>query len=324
MKKKHIILILFLVIFLGIFLIIFFRKNYKKTSVKSVNLVEVTRSVFYAPQYVAIELGFFEDKNININLLSSSGSDRAMAALLSDQSDIALLGPEAIIYVYNQGRKNFPIAFAQLTQRDGSFLMSKINNEIFNWQNLNNKKIIIGRKGGLPQMVLSYLLKKNKINCEILDNIRLDAKASAFISGDADYVALFEPAASEIASKFNANILVPIGTQLDVIPYTVYCATGNYIKKNNKIIQDFSSAINKSLNWIKNNSAENIALVIKPYFPASDLKTLISSVDIYKKIDAWPLDSGINKQSMGFLKDIMMSSGEINYELNNNFNSLFL
>ncbi|GAE87318.1 ABC transporter substrate-binding protein [Acetivibrio straminisolvens JCM 21531] len=213
----------------------------------TVRLSEVTRSVFYAPQYVALNLGFFEEEGIKIDLTNGQGADKVMTAVLSGQADIGFSGPEAAIYVYNEGKEDYAVVFAQLTKRDGSFLVGRKPEPDFKWENLKGKTIIGGRKGGVPEMTLEYVLKKNSllpgVDVFIDTSVQFALMAGAFTGGQGDYVTLFEPVASTVEKEGKGYIIASIGEESGEIPYTAYYASKSYIEKNRDIIQKFTNAI---------------------------------------------------------------------------------
>lgn len=289
-----------------------------KNSNKKVKLNEVTRSIFYCPQYLAIELGYFKDENISIDLTTSNGSDKTMTSILSSQSDIGLLGPETAIYVYNQGRTNFGVLFAQLTKRDGSLIVGHDKTD-FSWDDLKNKKIISGRKGGLPEMTLNYVLKNNGLiksqDTELITNIQLDLVGTAFTKSMADYVCLFEPTASIIQKEKKGFILRPIGKEIEEIPYTCYCCSKKYLKENSEVIQGFTNAIYKAQIFMKNSSPQEIAKIIENYFPDTETDILISSIQNYMEYDVWASSPMISKSSFELLKKIMYESDQLNSDV---------
>ena len=217
-----------------------------KGKLKTISVSEVTRSVFYAPQYVAIAAGYFEEEGLKIDLSTGQGADNVMTAVLSNQVDIGFAGPEASIYVYNEGKEDYPQIFAQLTKTDGSFLVSSKKIENFDWSNLKGKTVIPGRKGGVPYMTLLYVLKKNGIDPQkdliLDDSIDFDLMASAFSTGKADFVTLFEPTASQIELSNKGYIVASVGKEAGEIPYTAYFAKKSYINKNTDIIKGFTNA----------------------------------------------------------------------------------
>lgn len=280
-----------------------------------VRLGEVTHSVFYAPQYAAISLGYFEDEGIEIELSNLQGADKVMSALLSNQVDVGFCGPEASIYVYNEGREDYPQVFAQMTQRDGSFLVGKEKVDEFNWEQLKGKTVIPGRRGGVPYMTFEYLLKEKGFNPEkdliLDDSIQFSLMAGAFSGSDAEYVTLFEPTASMIEAEKKGYILASIGEETGDIPYTAYCAKSSYIAENKLLIEKFTRAIAKGLKWVEEHTSDEIAELIVDSFPDTDVKMLASSVERYKSIDAWKLTPSMTKESFEKLQDIMVMAGEL-------------
>ena len=280
-----------------------------------VRLGEVTHSIFYAPQYAAINLGFFEEEGIEIELSNLGGADKVMSALLSNQIDVGFCGPEASIYVANEGREDHPEVFAQLTQRDGSFLVGKEKPDEFNWEQLKGKTVIPGRKGGVPYMTFEYLLKEKGFDTQndlvLDDSIQFSLMAGAFSGSNAEYVTLFEPTASMIEKENKGYILASIGEETGDIPYTAYCAKKSYIKENEDLIERFTRAIYKGMQWVEKNSSEEVAKTIIDSFPDTDLDILTSSVERYRSIDAWTKDPVMTKESFDRLQTIMEKAGEL-------------
>ncbi len=280
-----------------------------------VRLGEVTHSVFYAPQYAAIALGYFEDEGIEIELSNLQGADKVMSALLSNQIDIGFCGPEASIYVYNEGREDYPQVFAQMTQRDGSFLVGKEKVEKFDWNQLKGKTVIPGRRGGVPYMTFEYLLKEKgihpKTDLNLDDSIQFSLMAGAFSGSDAEYVTLFEPTASMIEAENKGYILASVGEETGDIPYTAYCAKSSYIAENEEIIKKFVKALSKGLKWVEEHPADEIAELIVDSFPDTDVKMLSSSIERYRSIDAWKTNPVMTKESFERLQDIMTEAGEL-------------
>jgi NitT/TauT family transport system substrate-binding protein len=281
----------------------------------TIRLNEVVRSIFYAPHYVAISEGFFEEVGMKIELTTGQGADKTMTALLSGQADIGFAGPEATIYVYNQGKEDHPIIFAQLTQRDGSFLVGRQPEPDFKWENLKGKTIIGGRPGGVPQMTLEYVLKEHGLDpykdVEMITNLQFTATAGAFVGGMGDYSAEFEPTGSMMEAEGKGAIVASLGVAGGPIAYTAYCALGSYIEKNPEIIQNFTNAIYKGQVWVQQHSSEEIAKSIQPFFPDTDLKLLATVVDRYKEQDTWCKDPVSIPAMYERLQDIMQSAGEL-------------
>ncbi len=286
-----------------------------KKELTTVRLNEVVRSIFYAPQYVAINKGFFEEQGLKIDLTTGQGADKTMTALLSGQCDIGFAGPEAAIYVYNQGKEDYAVLFAQLTQRDGSFLVARNDEPEFKWENTKGKVIIGGRPGGVPEMTLEYILKKHGIipgkDVEIITNLQFTATAGAFSSGTGDYVALFEPTASMLERENVGKIVASIGEESGLIAYTAYFAAKSMIEKDPELIQKFTDAFYKGQLWVKEHSAEEIAKEIKPFFPDADDDILVTVINRYKEIDAWCDNPITSPESFDLLQAVMQDAGEL-------------
>ena len=293
-------------------------RNNKTTSDDGKVLIkmnEVTRSVFYAPQYVAISNDYFKDYGIEIELTTGQGADAVMTSVLSGESEIGFAGPEASIYVYNEGKEDYTEVFAQLTKRDGSFLVSKEKIEDFSWKDLKGKTVIPGRKGGVPYMTLEYIIKQNGLkpgtDLVLDDSIKFDLMASAFTSGDADFVTLFEPTASNVQNIGKGYIVASVGKESGEIPYTAYFAKKSYIENNEDTIQNFTNAIYKGQKWVQEHSAKEIAEVIKDFFPDTDIDLLAIAVQSYKDIDAWNNTPVLKEDSFDKLQEVMSEAGEL-------------
>ena len=287
----------------------------EKDSLKEISVSEVTRSVFYAPQYVAIAGGYFEEEGLKINLTTGQGSDNVMTGVLSNQINIGFAGPETCVYVYNEGKDDYAQVFAQVTQTDGSFLVSSKKIDSFKWSDLKGKTVIPGRKGGMPYMSLLYVLKKNGINpskdLKLDDSIDFDLMASAFSTGKADFVTLFEPTTSQIISSGKGYMVTSIGKELGKVPYTAYFAKKSYIEKNSDVINKFTNAIYKGEQYVKNHTSKEIAELIKEFFPDSDIKVLESAIESYRKINAWKDTPYMEEADFKLLQDVIHDAGEL-------------
>lgn len=287
----------------------------QKQELVTVRLNEVVHSIFYAPQYVALNKGFFEEEGLKIELSTGQGADKTMTALLSGQADIGFMGPEATIYVYNQGKEDYAVIFAQLTQRDGSFLVGRQPEPDFKWENLKGKTIIGGRPGGVPEMTLEYILKQHGVepfkDVDLITNLQFTATAGAFKGGTGDYVALFEPTASMLEAEGAGTIVASIGKAGGPIAYTAYSALESYIKKNPDIIQKFTNAIYKGQIWIEQHTPEEIAREIQPFFPDTDIKLLTTVVKRYKEQDTWCKNPVMIPETLDHLQEIIQTAGEL-------------
>ena len=318
MKKKAIIILVIIAIIaiiVGIVVNNNNNNNKEAKELKTIRVSEVTRSVFYAPQYVAINQGFFEENGISIELSTGQGADAVMTSVLANQCDIGFAGPEASIYVYNEGKEDHTQVFAQMTKKDGSFLIARNPTDNFSWQDLKGKTVIPGRKGGVPYMTLEYVLKKNGINPEtdvtLDDSIKFDLMAGAFTAGNADYVTLFEPTASLTEQEGKGYVVASVGEAAGEIPYTAYFAKKSYIEKNKELIQNFTNAIYEGEQWVKNHTSKEIAESIQSFFPGTDIELLETAVQSYKDIDAWNETPVLTQESFQRLQEVMKMAGEL-------------
>lgn len=316
---KKIIIILIIIVVLGIAGILIYNQattsDVETSDLTTIQVNEVTRSVFYAPQYLAIENGYFEEEGLELELTTGQGADKVMTAVLAGQSDIGFCGPEAAIYVYNEGKEDYIEVFAQMTQKDGSFLVSKEATDNFQWTDLKGKTVIPGRKGGVPYMTFEYVLKQNGINPQtdlvLDDSIKFDLMAGAFAGGEAEYVTLFEPTASMTEEAGKGYIVASVGEASGEIPYTAYCAKKSYIESNSDIIEGFTRAVYKGEQWVKEHTAKEIAEKIKGFFPDSTVESLETAIQKYKDIDAWKENPILEEEAFDKLQLVMTEAGEL-------------
>jgi len=305
--KKIIALVLVLILSLSLF-----SACAKPEEATKIQLNEVTHTVFYAPLYAALNLGFFEDEGLEVELTNGGGADKVMTAVLTGQSDIGLAGPEACIYVAGEGREDAPVIFGQLTKRDGSFLVGRTDDD-FDWEQVRGTTIIGGRKGGVPQMTLEYVLNLNGIvpqeDVEVDTSIQFNMMAGAFAGGTGDYVALFEPTATQMELEGKGYVLTSIGQESGEIPYTAFFASQSYIAENPEIVQKFTNAVAKGQKWVQESDAAEIAEAIADQFPDSDIDVLTTVAQRYKDIDAWNETPVMKQESLERLETVMESAG---------------
>lgn len=313
MKKNIFSIIVVFLLSIGVFL--YFNRS-KSSDLKKIKVAEVTHSIFYAPQYVAHSLGFFENEGLDVEIILTPGADKVSAAVLSGDVEIGFCGSEASIYIYNQGEKDYLVNFSGLTKRDGSFLVSRNQIKNFNLDLLKNKNVIGGRKGGMPEMTFEWALTQQNIDpkkdVNINTSIAFPAMAGAFISGEGDFVTLFEPQALQMEKQGYGYVVASIGELAGVVPYTAYSAKKSYIDNNKDTIKSFSKAIQKGLDYVHNNSSENIAKVILSYFPDTSLNDLTTIVERYKSIDSWYKTTEIKEDDFNHIQTIMKNAGELN------------
>ncbi|MBD1371801.1 ABC transporter substrate-binding protein [Hazenella sp. IB182357] len=281
--------------------------------VETITLVEVTHSIFYAPQYVSKNLGFFTEENIEIEWVNGNGGDKTMTALLADQADIILVGAEAGLYVTARSQSTDISAFAQLTQTDGSFLVARHPITPFTWEQLKGKTLLGQRRGGMPQMVSEYVQKQNQIiphqDVALIQNIDYKNLSSAFVAGTGDFVQLFEPMASKIEAQGYGKIVASFGTESGHLPYTCYLTKKS--KQDPELLKRFTRAIQKGQSWVKTHSATEIASVIQEDFPDISKENLIQVVDRYKKQASYAEDTIIDEEEYQRMLTIMKEANEL-------------
>lgn len=282
---------------------------------KIVRVAEVTRSIFYAPLYVAIEKGFFEDEGLDIELTTTWGGDKTMTTLLADGADVALVGSETSIYVHAQGSTDSVINFAQLTQTDGTFLVARENITNFSWDMVKGSEFLGQRKGGMPQMVGEYVLKQHNIDpfadLNLIQNVDFANIPNAFLGGTGDFVQLFEPQASIFEKEGKGYIVASFGTESGKVPYTTFMSKSSYIDKESDTVQKFTNAIQKAQTWVQNNNADDVAKLILPYFEDTDVELIEMVVDRYKGQDSYATDTILDEDEWSNLKAIMNEAGEL-------------
>mgnify|MGYP000881877478 FL=1 len=280
-----------------------------------VSLNEVAHSIFYAPQYVAIENGYFEEEGIDLTLVTGFGADKVATAVVSGDADIGFMGSESSIYIYHQNPDDYLINFAQLTQRAGNFLVSRKPVENFQWDDLKGSYVLGGRAGGMPEMVFEYILKKNGINPQkdlsINQSIDFGSTAAAFSGGQADYTIEFEPSATALEAENSGYVVASLGVDSGYVPYTAYSAKTSYLNANPNIIQKFTNALQKGMDFVQSHTPEEIAKVIAPQFKETDLATITTIVSRYYEQDTWKSDLIFNEESFNLLQDILENSGEL-------------
>lgn len=282
---------------------------------KKVVLNEVAHSIFYAPMYVAIEEGYFEEEGINLEIVTGFGADKVMTAVLSGEADIGFMGSEASIYAYNEGANDYVINFAQLTQRAGNFLVAREEMPNFKWNDLRGKTVLGGRKGGMPQMVFEYILKQQGLDPQkdvtINQNIDFGSTAAAFAEGQADYTVEFEPGATTLETGQKGYVVASLGSDSGYVPYTAFSAKKSYIEKNKETIQGFTNALQKGMDFVQTHTPEEIAKVIEPQFKETNLDTITTIVSRYYEQNTWKEDLIFEKESFELLQNILESAEEL-------------
>ena len=281
-----------------------------------VTLNEVAHSIFYAPQYVAIEEGYFKDEGLDMTLITGFGADKTMTAVISGEADIGFMGAEASIYAYQEGATDPVVNFAQLTQRAGNFLVAREEMPDFKWEDLKGRKVLGGRKGGMPEMVFEYILKKNGLDPEkdlsIDQSIDFGATAAAFTGDDsADFTVEFEPSATALEKQGAGYVVASLGVDSGYVPYTSYSARTSYMEKNPDIMQKFTDALQKGMDYVQSHTPEEITEVIEPQFPETDLDTITAIVKRYYDQDTWKENLVFGQDGFELLQDILEDAGEL-------------
>ena len=318
MKKKLSTIIFLLIIFLIASIVLF---NKQKGDLKKIKVAEVAHSIFYAPQYVSLHNGYFKDYGLDVEILLTAGADKVVAAVLSGDVQIGFSGSEATIYVYNGGEKDYLKTFAQLTQKDGSFIVSREKRDNFKLSDLKGKYYIGGRIGGMPEMTLEYILNQNGLTKDdvfIDTSIAFASMQSSFIGGIGDFVSLFEPNATQTEEQGYGYIVASLGELGGNIPYTAYNAKTSFINNNQDTIKNFTKAIQKGLDFVHNNDSKTIAEIIKPEFPDTKIEDLIKTIDQYKKVDTWPKTTEFTEESFNHMQDIMINAKQLEKKVNYN------
>lgn len=308
--------IFLMAIFLLASILLFNSKTGDKVKLK---VAEVAHSIFYAPQYVSLHNGYFEEENLDVEIILTPGADKVGAAVLSGDVEIGFSGSEATIYVYNGGEKDYLKTFAQLTQKDGSFIVSRKKIDNFDINMLKGSYYIGGRLGGMPEMTLEYILAKNNIKTSDLTidtSIAFANMQGAFIGGTGDFVSLFEPNATQVQEQGYGYIVASLGELGGNIPYTAYNAKSSFINNNKDTIKRFTKAIQKGLDFVNNNDAETIAEIIQPEFPDTKIEDLIIAINQYKKTDTWPTTTYFTEESFNHMQDIMINAKQLEKKVN--------
>ena len=289
------------------------------SELRHVTLNEVTRSVFYAPLYCAASLGYFEKEGLDVEIVTSGGSDKSMTALISGDAEVALMGPETGIYVANQGLENHPMIVAQITKRDGSFLVSRVDEPDFEWTDLKGKEILAGRKGGVPAMTFEYVLNQNGLHdgtdVTLNFDVAFDLMTSAFEAGTADYCTMFEPVASEYEAAGKGYVVASVGEASGEVPYTCFMAKSSWIEKHETEVDGFLRAVTKAVKYIIETPSETAAPYLLPYFESTPVESIAVSLDSDREIDAWMTNLAMTEDSFTRLQDIIDNAGELDHRV---------
>lgn len=287
----------------------------KDEELQKVTLNEVAHSIFYAPQYVAIEEGYFQDEGLEMTLVTGFGADKVLTAVLSGEADIGFMGAEASIYAYQEGATDPVINFAQLTQRAGNFLVAREEMPDFEWEDIKGRFVLGGRKGGMPEMVFEYILKQHGIDpetdLEIDQSIDFGSTAAAFSGGLGEFSVEFEPVATALEQEGAGYVVASLGVDSGYVPYTSYSAKTSFMEEHPDVMQKFTNALQRGMNYVQDHTPEEIAEVIAPQFPETDLATITTIVKRYYEQDTWKENLIFEKESFELLQDILEEAGEL-------------
>lgn len=293
-----------------------------KKNDKIIRINEVTHSVFYAPLYLADALGYFEEEGFKVEITNGGGADKTMAAVLANEADVGFCGPEAVVYTYIGGSGDCPKVFGQLTKRDGSFLVGRVQEDNFDWKSLEGKEIIAGRPGGVPMMTFQYVLKQLNVTANLVKNIDFNLTTAAFEGGTGEYCTMFEPTASEYQKAGKGYIVASVGQQAGEIPYTCFMAKSSYIDKNSEKIEGLLRGITKAIKYLKQTDSTAVAKLLTKYFDGTSESSLKTSVESYTAIDAWIDNMAMKESAFNNLQDIIESAGELSKRVS--FDSIVL
>ncbi len=287
----------------------------ENSNLTKVTLSEVAHSIFYAPMYVAIEEGYFKEEGINLELVTAFGADKVTTAVISEEADIAFMGSESTIYVYNQNADDYLVNFAQLTQRAGNFMVAREPMDDFDWKDLKDTEVLGGRKGGMPQMVFEYVLKKHGIDplndLKIDQSIDFGSTAAAFSGGKGDFTVEFEPSATALETEGAGYVVASLGEASGYVPYTAFSAKKSFMEQHPEIIQSFTNALQKGMDYVNTHTPEEIAQIIQPQFAETDLAQITTIVKRYYEQDTWKENLIFEEEAFTLLQDILMEAGEL-------------
>lgn len=287
----------------------------KEEGMTAVTLNEVAHSIFYAPQYAAIELGYFEEEGIDLTLQTGFGADKVMTAVVSGEADIGFMGSESSIYAYSQGAEDYVVNFAQLTQRAGNFLVAREEIADFDWEELKGKEVLGGRKGGMPEMVFEYILRQKGIDpasdLSIDQSIDFGSTAAAFSGGQGEFTVEFEPGATSLELEGKGYVVASLGVESGYVPYTAYSARKSFLEEQPDVVQKFTNALQKGMDYVNSHTPEEIAKTIQPQFKETDLETITTIVKRYAEQDTWKENLIFEEESFELLEDILMDAGEL-------------
>lgn len=307
--KKFIITMILLAFIFTLSIVVKNNNKEKSTELKKIKVAEVTHSIFYTPLYIADKMGYFKERGLDVEIILTSGADKVATAVMSKDVQIGFCGSEQTLYIYNKGAKDYLVNFAVLTKRDGSFIVSRNNNDTFSLNDLEGKIILGGRNGGMPAMTLKYTLHKNGINAKVDTSVDFAGLSGAFISGKGDYVTLFEPNALTLEKQKKGYAVKSVGEIGGEVPYTAFNTLKSYANDNPEVLENFKIALQKGVDYTLNSSNDVIANKLKDYFPDTNVKDIETVVKRYKDIDAWYKKINMTEDSFNHMQDIVEYNG---------------
>ena len=271
---------------------------------------EVVRSILYTPAYIALAKGFFEEAGMDVTMATAQGGDKSVAVLLSNNADIALIGPESAIYVQiSDSPTKIPI-FCGLTATDGFMLVGREKVDKFNWNMLKGKEILGFRPGSTPLLYLEAALRQNGLDpqkdVKLMNNVGIPARVGSWLAGQNQYAIFIEPDASQLELDGKAHFLASIGETVGMADYTTFMATDKYIRENPETIQNWTNAIYKGMKWTASAPIPDLVKTLEEFFPGVDPKALTGGAERYRRLKIWKTSPVIDPPAMEKFQDILV------------------
>ncbi len=274
---------------------------------------EAVRSVLYVPVYVALSQGYFKEAGLDVGMKTSQGTDKGMAALLSNSADVVLIGPEAAVYVANTESTVKPKIFSGLTATDGFLLMSRKPVDKFDWNMLKGKTVMAFRPGSNPDVFLETAMRKRgldpKKDLKLVNNISPAARAGAWASGQADYAIFLEPEATMMEKNGQGYVVGSVGKEVGPVDYTVFMATDAFLKRSPAVAQAWTNVIVRAQKAVASASPADLARQIAEFFPGMSQAELIGAIERYRGIGLWKTNPTVERVAVESLQDMLVASG---------------